>query len=197
MRESEWLRVFETGDNRLVYESKFLSDKLQVSLQSIRSVWARLSCEQQIEFSLAFAAKPSLDPSDQEVLLFLAENGSQEVTSNIALRLCEHADRDGALRLLTQRLETPGTHLANYYVALERLQDKRAVPYLLSNYKRYRESLATNRVTSEQVYDYLYCCRALLSLDGSEEFESAIRDLLEHSDEVVRRTAARLLNKQA
>jgi HEAT repeat protein len=42
---------------------------------------------------------------------------------------------------------------------------------------------------SSELSDYDVCCRALWKLDGAQEYRDALRDLLTHPDEIIRRRA--------
>ena len=198
VRETEWVRVYRVG-KALGYESKCLSEGLQISATSIKSTWATLTIEEQLEFTIAFGAIPKLSAEDEEILNFLmeAEVRSEGVLSNLALQYSKHSDRERALAFLLGRIKPLERHCANYYQALELLKDARAIPPLRRAYDQYRRGLEERELDSSELWDYLQCCRTLLVLDGSPEFENALREMLVHSNEDVRRWAAQLLALKA
>jgi hypothetical protein len=200
-RESRWLRVYKLGSNHFRSESKFRSDGLQVSADSIIGQWSSLSLDEQIEFSNAYRRKPSLTSEDERILNFLMEVGPPGVWVNIALLLCRHPDRERVFRFLASRAGEDQDHRANFYSGLETFNDPRSIPILKRQYEKYRNSEALlkrgplDRSDSSQLFDYLYCCRALMSIEGSPEYQVAIKEFLTHSDNSLRKTAERLLSQ--
>ncbi|MCI0722111.1 MAG: hypothetical protein L0338_24535 [Acidobacteria bacterium] len=189
VRESEWMRVYQIGPKHHRYVSKFLSDGLKMSAESIRSRWASMTRVEQEDFALAFSAKPVITPEDQEILTFLMECGSEIIWSRIAVRLREHSQRERVLSFLMDRVERLEGLVGNYVQALELIGDKRAVPCLRQLYDHYREQTVTSRRSKTSladwhefmtVYDYLICCRTLFKLEGNSEFKAAIEELLMH-----------------
>ena len=127
--------------------------------------------------------------------------GSKKVWSRIALCVTKHSNRDRVFRFLLERAQNEPDLRSNYYQALEVFNDSRAIPLLTRQYKAYKKSgvLAKSELRlSElmQVFDYLNCSRALLALDGSQEFEAAIQEMLTHPNEKVRASAQLLLTKK-
>ena len=203
LRESAWARVYSIDLKPVRFESKFAMDGLEVSADSIKSSWKSFSPEEQFDFALAFAAKPILTSEDEEILSFLMETAlPRNICSIIAGMLPQHSDRERVFRFLIDRVENEQDGRANYYGAVEVLNDSRAIPVLKRLYETYRKSepfVKRGPLTESQfrqLFDYLSCCRALLTLERSKEFEMAIREILTHSDERLRRHAERLLLEQ-
>lgn len=198
LKESEWVRVYSLGEKQLRYESRFLTDGLEVSAQSLSERWPRLTSEERMEFAFAFAAKPHFSQNDREILSLLMRAGDEAIWSTIALTLVYHFDRQTVFDFLVNLVRNPRPGCANYFQALELLGDKRAVPVLRHFYGAYREQQREQRpsqLLSEHQWetDFLRLCRALLVLEGDREFELAIREMLKHPEEEVRARAQRFL----
>lgn len=200
LRDSRWTRVYSTEGGHVRWESKFLTENLEVSASSVIDSWNSFSPEEQLEFSNAFSVKSKLTSEDEKILDFLMSAGPRVIWPNIALILCQHSDRERILGFLMNHAEADPDSKSNYYQALELINDSRAIPVLKRQYERYRgtETLKSERLSQPefmQIFDYLSCCRALLILDGSAEFENSIREMLNHLDRRVRRTAELRLSK--
>lgn len=202
-RESRWLRVHKLGSNHFRMESKFQSEGLQVSADSLIGEWSSLSLNEQIEFSNAYRRKPSLTFEDEKILNFLMTVGPRQVWVNLGLFLCRHPDREIVFRFLVARIQEGEDDRANYFSAIKRLNDSRAIPILEGQYNAFRaeelylKRIPLNRSEISRLHDYLYCCGALLSLDGSPKYEAAIREWLDHSEAIISNTAQRLLAQPA
>jgi hypothetical protein len=203
LRDSRWMREYKVGSNLLRSESKFRSEALQVSADSIIGQWSSFGLDEQIEFSNAYRRKPSVTSEDERILNFLMAVGPRQVWVNLALFLCRHPDRESVFRFLVARIQEEEDHCANYFSAIEKLNDSRAIPILERRYNAFRTGEAYSKRTPlnqseiSQLFDYLYCCRALLSLDGSPKYEAAIKEWLNHSDAIISTTAQRLLTQSA
>jgi hypothetical protein len=193
LRETEWLRVYRVGEKELRYESKCLSEGLQISANSIKSTWAKLSPQRRLEFTIAFGAIHSLSSEDEEILNFLMEVGEVAVLSNLATQYAKHSDRERVLPFLLGQIKPSKEGCANFLQALELMKDSRALPGLRTLYKEYRTALEKALLNQSQVFDYLQCCRTLLILDRSPEFRRAIEEMLDHPVEMIRHRAAQLL----
>ena len=193
VRESRWMRVYNVGD-RLLYESKFLVDGLQVSLISLINDWRGMTEAEHVEFAMAFLAKPDLQHSDEEILNYLMEVGSPEVLRSIALLTARHSDKERVCRFLARQIERGEKPLANFYQASEILKDRRLLPSLRKAYERYKAKLDV--CEESDLVDYLGCCKALLAIERSTEYEIAISDLRSHSSEYISRMATHLLESE-
>jgi hypothetical protein len=193
VKETKWLKVYRVGGKELRYDSKCLSEGLQISATSIKSTWATLTTDEQLEFAIAFGAIPKLSAEDEEILNFLMEAGSDALLSNLALQYSKHSDRERVLHFLLGRIKPLERPCANYYQALELLKDPRAVPILRGTYDEYRRTLKQGKLNTSELFDYLQCCRTLWLLGGSPEYENAIREMLLHPDDTVRQRAAQVL----
>jgi len=185
------MRVYRTGPKTLLYRSKFLTDGLEVSADSVKTRWHTWRPAEQLDFANAFILKPTLTTEDQEILTFLMEAGSELVWGAIACLLPRYSDRERAFSFLLEQVAVGGTGAANYYQALERMGDTRAVPLLRRRYEEYRRKLVPleRYALHSELSEYDVCCRALWKLDGSKEYEDALKELLSHPDESIRRRA--------
>ena len=196
IRETAWSREYRLGPEMLSFESKFVRDGLQVAAATIRASWPRWGLSEQLTFANAFILKPALTSEDQQILQFLIEEGSEPVWATIAYLLPRYHDRSAALAFLLERTSTEGPQDGAYFQALERLGDHQAVPALHRRYEQYRDSLSPfgQHGLHSQLADYQQCCRALWILTRSPEYENALRELLEHPDEGIRRRSQFLLS---
>jgi hypothetical protein len=188
LQETEWTRLYRTGDASLLHESKFAADGIQVSAASLRERWDQLSTSEKLDFAGAFAGKPSLTKEDEEIVRFLMQIGSESIIAVISPLLPRLSDRDGAVSLLLERPAAQGGgYAAPLYQALEQIGDARAIPFLRRRYQEYRTGLLPlESRTIRELLDYSGCVDALWRLDRSQEYRDAVQELLSHPDEDVR-----------
>jgi hypothetical protein len=194
MSESEWMRTYKIGD-AFLHESKFLVDGLTVRVEEIEARWPTFSTEERLEFALAFSAKPGLTPEDVRVLDFLLEAGERYVWSTVAALLPRHPDKERALGFLLKMIGNEERYDANFFHALERINDKRAIPAIKTAYDTYRrklDGLADRRSACDAV-GYMSCCKALWALEGSANYKDAIEEFLKSDDKAVCRFAEIML----
>ena len=194
MRESEWMHVYRMGPKHTHHLSKFLTGEVKVSLSSLREKWFSFTVEEQLEFARAIEAKRNYTVEEQDILYFLMEAGSELVWPHIALALPHCADRERVLHFLIERISVPKSYCSSFYQALRLVGDSRAIPHLLRRYEEYKRAIQTGG-PQELIVEYLECCRALWKLTGSEEYEAAVKEMLTHSDEYVRRRAQLALSE--
>lgn len=200
IRETEWMRVYQSGPNELRYESKFLTEGLEVSAASVRSRWEQMSYENKLEFVQAFGAKPNWSPEDVRVVDFLIEVGSPEIRSAVALLLPKGRDKLGALHSLLDCVAHESTLKANYYQALAYLQERSALSALMGDFRSYRERLdegvaKPSTADRQSLIDYLSCARAILSLGGPPECKRPIEELQRHPSPEIREFATLMLRR--
>jgi hypothetical protein len=193
IRETDWLKIYKSGEKELRYESKCLTQGLQISANFVVSNWGTLTSSEQLEFTIAFCAVPNLSVEDEKILDFLMEAGSEIVWNNLALQYAKHSDKKRALYFLLQQIKPFQRRCANYYQALELLKDRTSVPVLQDCYSDYRKALDKGELKSWQFFDYLQCCRTLSLLGDSLEHKAALEEMLSNSDDMIRRRAAQLL----
>jgi hypothetical protein len=195
IRETEWNRVYRISNTEIRWESKFLDVSFVVSPDSIRKRWHSLSADEQLDFSLAFAAKPVISEDEEEIIEFLLEVADPDVCSNIALLAASLSDKRKALSLLLTRIEQRAPPLANYFQALTLLSERDAVPALEKIYDEYSRQSATADYPT--LRDYTHCCRTLLRLTGQYRYEGPLRELSQSRDPRVAALARRLLSGSA
>ena len=188
VHESEWMRVYDSDRWGEVHESKFLTDRIQVSAESIVNRWGGLSLAEKLEFANAFAAKREVTPEDERILDFLMEVGDPPIWATVAPMLPRHTNRERVLAFLLRRLKDEGFSKANFYQSLELLKDKTALPALREDYQRYDSRLREHgKLQSESDYlEYLSCCKALWVIDGSREYQEVIERQTKSEHEKVR-----------
>jgi hypothetical protein len=198
LRESEWSRVYEAqvgSRPATLHESKFLTDGMQPTADSIISRWGGLSFPERLDFANAFAAKPEVTTEDERILDFLMETGDFYICMAVAPLLTRHRDRGKALGFLLERIGENRKDRANLFQAVREIKDKRAVPALRAAYENYREALGKGARSGDQVdyMDYLECCAALWAIEASAEYKEAIEEALTSKDPTARRLAESLL----
>ncbi len=198
VQESEWFRVYRIGPDLFLRESKFLTDRLETSPDSVRQRWPGLSDKERLDFAAAFVARPAVTAQDQQVLRFLLETGAEDILVRIASRLQNQADREQVLSILLDRVASGAGGAAKYYQALALMGDARAVPLLRQRYEEYRQELAPmeRHGLESALADYQMCCHALWNLDGAPEYRESLEKLLTHPDETIRRRAHLSLYEQ-
>jgi hypothetical protein len=195
--ESEWIRIFEWEGGGRLHESKFLTQGLSVSAESIKQRWSQLTQDQRCEFALAFQAKPLMTSNDEEILDFLMARADHVVWAMICPLLPRRRNRELVLKFLLDRISAPEIPKSNFYQAIEALGDNRALPLLRDAYAKYGEALNNHALTGKiDRLDFLQCCRALWTLEGSSEYEQRLRSFLSSDDEDVRSWAKRFLVQQ-
>ena len=71
-KETEWNRWYDWGST-CGAESKFLTDGLKVSAESIRTRWPTLSDGEKLDFAMAFVAGRKVPVEEEPILDFLME----------------------------------------------------------------------------------------------------------------------------
>ena len=201
IRETKWSRLYRTGPKDEYYESKFLLDGVRAEPSSIKREWDNLSAGEKLDFALAFAAgaAAALSPDGEEILSFLMKVGPEEVWVNIASVLPRHSDKESVLHFLLERIRSSqGPGRINYYDALMRLKDQKAVPILRQDYERRLERIndsSAPAVSEEEWEQFFSCCAALWRLGADGPFEARLREALSHPSPIVRSLVGQLLEK--
>ena len=194
--DSEWETIYKLNNGDLRFASKFLVSGLSLSAESLKHRWDSLSTDEKYQFARAYSAKPVVTGDDEDILNFLMEGGDSVIWISIAPLLVRHRDRNRVLAFLLEKIQQPISPKANLYQALEAMKDKRALPVLRENYARYSENLKDHEFAVKLDYlDYLQCCRALVILEGSKEYEETLKRFLSFRDDSVRRWAEIMLKE--
>jgi hypothetical protein len=198
VRETEWRYVFKTGSGKRCMISKFLADdSFQVSVGEVRRRWPTMSESERLEFSANFWDKKNWIDNDTAILEFLMQEGNDLIWIRCSLAFLKHPDRDRAVEFLLDRIDNwqLKNDPLNYIQALGMLGDHRATRAIRPYYEKYRRQmeLEADIGVPEDVFSgpiryssYFAVCGALLKIEGSPEFESAISEYLNHSNEQVR-----------
>ncbi len=198
VQESEWMRVYRVDARTQMHESKFLTDHLAVSADSIRRRWPGFSDEEKLEFSQAFQVKPEVTSEDESVLDFLMEVGNLPIWITIAPLLPRHSARDRVLRFLLDRVTEEGNMKANFYQSIGQLRDRRALPALRAMYEGYERKLRDQIESAGEFeyQDYLSCCKALWAIEGLVIYREAIERFAKSENDRVRFWAVALLRNE-
>jgi hypothetical protein len=198
VRESRWMRVYQTGPQELHYESKFISENIEISVVDLKLEWEGFTEQDRLDFAQAFSSRGLHLPQDQEIVEFLMESGPEIVWSTIAPLLPSFHDREKAVSFLLARITEEPANCANYYQVAELIADRRAIPALQQRFDEYLQRLRPMESRSIfELADYLSCCGALWKLDGSPQYERALRNMLKHPDGNVRQWAESFLSHEA
>src|SRR5215470_3612472 len=89
--ENRWSRIYELSSGTRAYASKFLTDGLSVSSDTVMKEWSNWSENERLEFAKAYKSKPEITNDDRRILSFLVENGDERVWVSIANVLTKHS----------------------------------------------------------------------------------------------------------
>ena len=189
--ETAWSREYRVGPETFRFESKFVSDDLNVPAETVRDRWPQWGPAEQLSFVTAFSIKPHLTSEDQKIISFLVEEGTEPIWATLAHLLPRYSDRGKAVSFLLDRVVARNRYAGSFFRALASMGDPRAIPALQQRYQEYRANLApfAEHDYWSELTEYLACCAALWRLEESPEYETAIRELFAHPDAAVRRAA--------
>ena len=88
--ETRWARTYELPSAGPVYASKFLTDDITISLDTLANEWESWSDRERLEFAKAFKFKPHLSAEDIRILSFLMAKGDERTLVSIASLLPKH-----------------------------------------------------------------------------------------------------------
>ena len=195
LKETPWSYTFKTGPKHQHVLSKFMADKnFKVSVSEVRAHWPTMSTSERYDFAASFSG--SYERSNTEILEFLLQEGDDDVWPMCAMAFLDHPDRDRVVKFLIERVEqnTEKEPPLNYIQALGLAKDRRATAAILPYYEKCREAVEAEETTGvpENVvfgpipyHAYFSICEALLKIEGSPEYEQAIRKYLDHPNEQV------------
>jgi len=197
VRETAWAKVYQTSSGAMLTESKFLDDQFTVRADEIAGKWPTMTNNGQLDFLIAFLARPRIHAEDKKILDFLMELDDRKVWIMIAPLMAKYPNRDQALTFLLKIIKTNTEGLANCYHALELMNDPRAVPSVRMKYESYRARFLSSDETQMgtiALVDYAYCCSALRKLEPRSEYDDVLRALKSVPDERVANQANRILH---
>lgn len=203
--ETEWMRVYELAapKNSLSYESKFLTDGLQMSAKSFVSRWPIMTPTERRGFAFAYSAKAEFTSDDEQILDLIMKDGDEHVWNCLAsFMVRNHPQKDRVSSFIRDKLEKHPDSPGNYIQALGIARDQSSVPLLLTYYEQYRnaaQAVPAREDASfwdvEPIAEFLWCSEALWKITNSEKFADGIRMYLRHSHSQVRRWAEYALGK--
>jgi hypothetical protein len=196
--ETEWEYVSKTGAKSSYRLSKFMLDRaIHVKASDIRERWPKLTENERLNFASNFWRKTTWDDNDTDILEIIMQHGDDRIWRNCALAFLHHPHRERAVMFLIDRLQKwslPDEPL-NYIQALGMCKDRRATPVIRPFYEKCRKAVEAEVVTGvpDDVFfglipyhAYLAICGCLFKIEGSAEYEEAIRKYLTHPHEQVR-----------
>lgn len=207
LKQSKWLRIFKLENGDDFFESRFLVDGLQISLNELTTVWQTASDREKWEFVLAYAAKPDFSEEDEKNVDFLMEHGSEPTWLTLAGTLTKSADQHKAVGFLLKLIENASRYpKANYFQALEAIASlhpsETIVAALEVQFKRYQTAVKAYAHTlevisqSDEIWDYLACCKTLLTLTRDNRYMQAIDEYRTAADPRLRDWAVYLRTRE-
>jgi HEAT repeat protein len=208
VKETEWSYVYKIGEKSYSHMSKFLADEnFTVSASEIRQRWPSMSESERLDFVQNFWSKATWNSNDTEILEIVMQDGNDRLWEHCALAFLQHPDRERAVSFLIERLEKsePEHEPLNYIQALGMSKHSRAASAIRPYYEKYRTALEAEKITvvpDDVVFGpipyhaYFVAAGALLEIEGSAEYEQAIRRFLGHQHEQVRWWAENALKTQ-
>ena len=193
-RETRWLRVYKNGPGLLHYESKFLTDKIEISYEEIASDWEALSTEEQSEFALAFIAKPTLTADDNKIAELLASSENADVRANICSLIPRLQAPQRFRTFLVANVQGATTGRSNYFQTIAQLKDPFFLTVVQGAFDQY---LQQKQDRESCLVDFAACCRALAVLDQNmfSTCQQQLRSLSNHKNASVRAAAAHMLRQ--
>jgi len=198
VKETEWSYVYKVGEKSYSHTSKFLADQtFTVSASEIRNRWPSRNENQRLDFVQNFWVKVTWDGNDTEILEVVMQDGSDLLWANCAQAFLKHPDRERAVKFLIERLEKCEleNEPLNYIQALGLSRDPKAATVIRPYYEKYRTAVEAEKVTGVPddvvfgpvpYHAYFVAAGALREIEGSAEYEQAIRKFLSHEREQVR-----------
>ena len=77
--ESAWLRIYELAPNNSRYESKFLTDGLEINAARFFEAWPNFSRHERWEFAMAYGSKPTMTVEDEKILNYLMGETGRDI----------------------------------------------------------------------------------------------------------------------
>ena len=168
-----------------------------ISAAEIRQRWPSMAERERLDFASSFGVKETWTENDTEILDIIMKDGDDRIWSSCALTMLRHPDRNRVVEFLIDRvqhtqLERPPL---NYIQALGTAKDGRAVASIRPYYEQYLKAMEAEATTGipDDVFrgvipyfPFLCITGSLYEIEGSSEYEQAIRKYLDHPKEQVR-----------
>jgi hypothetical protein len=195
--ETEWSRRYVDPSGLIRYESKFLSDRIEVDYETIIARWNTLTKREKYDFVRSFRGKRQLEPQDEKLLEFLMDTPDEVVWRLIALMITRHSNRQLVTRFILRRIKESSERRSNYYQAAEIICDAIFIPVLEEQFRAASRKLGSAPVPSPEsdstYLEFICLCKTLWKLTSEDEYRESIQRLLRHPSDSVRYSAQRQL----
>lgn len=191
--DEKWSRIYETDDGIPIRVSKFVTDRIEVSLEAVKKDWSSWLDSERFAFVRAFARKRAFSPEDEGILSFLIDLRDERILESIAISVSRLSNQERAYEFLIAWLRSSRGPKANYAHALGLLGDRRAIPALRNLHDELASNISRKDVDQFTILDFVSCCSALKKLGGSTLYDDEIKQFLEDPRQDVRGLAEAFL----
>ena len=198
VRRTEWSYTFKCGAKSYCAISRFSVEKgFEVSASEIRRRWPSMNEVERMDFASNFGRQETWTENDTEILGILMNDGNDHIWSTCALAMLRHPDRNRAVEFLIERVQRNESERPplNYIQALGIAGDRRAAAVIRPYYDKCRKAMEAEAVTGvpddiirgpTPYHAFLSISGDLFKIEGSKEYEQAIREYFDHANEQVR-----------
>jgi hypothetical protein len=198
VKQTEWSYSFKCGPKSYCRISRFMAEKgFEVSAFEIRRRWPSMDESERMDFASNFQAKEPWTENDTAILEVIMNDGNDNIWSCCALAMLKHPDRSRAVQFLIERVQYSKSDRPplNYMQALGIAGDRRAVEVIRPYYDKYREAMEAEAGTGVPddifrgpipYHAFLAIAGDLFKIEGSGEYEQAIRKYFDHPNEQIR-----------
>jgi hypothetical protein len=198
VRRTEWSYSYKCGPKSYCTISRFLAEAgFEVKASEIRRRWPSMNETERLDFASNFHVTKTWTDNDTEILEIIMDDGSDRVWSSCALAMLRHPDRNRVVEFLIDRVQSSESEHPplNYMQALAIAKDHRAVPVIRPFYDEYLKAMEAEAATGVPddvfwgpipYFPFLSIAGSLSQIEGSSEYEQAIRKYLDHPKEQVR-----------
>jgi hypothetical protein len=198
VRRSEWSYSFKCGPKMFCSLSRFAAEKdFVVSADDIRRRWPSMDERERLDFASNFHHKETWTDNDTEILEIIMNDGDDRVWSSCALAMLRHPDRNRVVEFLIDRVQHAESERPplNYTQALGITKDRRAISSIRPYYDEYLKAMEAEAVSGVPddvfwgpipYFPFLCIAGSLYQIEGSSEYEQAIRKYFDHPKEQVR-----------
>jgi hypothetical protein len=188
--EEEWYRIYSSSSHPNIYESKFVTGEVQISLAELKPRWEHWHAGERVQFAQAFGQKQTLTSEDERVLDFLMGEGGEEVFASIARLTTKHSKKNRAGRFLAECLKAYPHNRSNFLHALSLLEAPESVPDLTVVFNESKAKADTAQDYAA-IIDLIYCSAGLYRTIRDATYRDEIARYADHPEESIR-TAARM-----
>lgn len=198
VKRTEWSYSFKCGPKSYCAISRFMVEKdFKVSASEIRRRWPSMDKKERTDFASNFHHKETWTANDTEILEIIMNDGNDHIWETCALAMLKYPDRNRVIEFLIDRVKCskPKPPPLNYMQALGLTGDRRAVTVIRPYYDKYLKAMEAEAVMGVPddvlwgpipYHAFLSIAGTLFKIEGSEEYEQAIRKYFDHPKEQVR-----------